>query len=54
MIAEIITNAGEVISSNDEIFYDIILKNLPDEKIKDYFLKKEILTMKLSSIFQTK
>lgn len=42
MIVEIITNDGEVISSEEENFYDIILKNIPNEKIKDYFLKKEI------------
>lgn len=42
MIAEIITNDGEVITSNQENFFSVILNIIPHKELKDYFLKKEI------------
>lgn len=44
MIAEIITTDGEVIPSTHEDFYIMLLDNVPDQDLTDYFLARKILT----------
>lgn len=44
MIAEIITTDGEVIPSTHEDFYIMLLDNIPDKDLTDYFLARKILT----------
>lgn len=54
MIAEIITTDGEVIPSTEKDFYIMLLDNIPDEDLTDYFLARKILTKLRLNHKQTK
>ena len=44
MIAEVVTTDGEVIASTEKDFYIMLLDNVPEEDLTDYFLARKLLS----------